>query len=140
MPIAGVVADANVLLSAIVGKSALRVFTEFAIQVHATQFNADEVTEYLPEMAQKYKLPVELVSLQWKLLPVRLHREQHYKAHLPDALAELKNRDPEDAHVLALAKSVGLSIWSNDRDLANVTVECLTTAKLQRVLQDQPKV
>jgi predicted nucleic acid-binding protein len=116
------------------------VFTEFAIQVHATQFNADEVTEYLPEMAQKYKLPVELVSLQWKLLPVRLHREQHYKAHLPDALAELKNRDPEDAHVLALAKSVGLSIWSNDRDLANVTVECLTTAKLQRVLQDQPKV
>ena len=140
MPIAGVVADANVLLSAIVGKSALRVFTEFAIQVHAPQFNADEVTEYLPEMAQKYGLPVELVSLQWKLLPVRLHREEDYKAHLPNALAELKNRDPEDAHVLALAKSVGLSIWSNDRDLANVTVECFTTAKLLRALQDQAKV
>jgi len=140
MPIAGVVADANVLLSAIVGKSALRVFAEFAIQVHASQFNADEVTEYLPEMAQKYGLPVELVSLQWKLLPLRLHREEDYKAHLPDALAELKNRDPEDAHVLALAKSVGLSIWSNDRDLANVTVECFTTAKLLRALQDQAKV
>ena len=140
MPIAGVVADANVLLSAIVGKSALRVFTEFAIQVHASQFNADEVTEYLLEMAQKYGLPVELVSLQWKLLPVRLHREEDYKAHLPNALAELKNRDPEDAHVLALAKSVGLSIWSNDRDLANVTVECFTTAKLLRALQDQAKV
>ena len=140
MPIAGVVADANVLLSAIVGKSALRVFTEFAIQVHASQFNADEVTEYLPEMAQKYGLPVELVSLQWKLLPLRLHREEDYKAHLPNALAELKNRDPEDAHVLALAKSVGLSIWSNDRDLANVTVECFTTAKLLRALQDQAKV
>ena len=140
MPIAGVVADANVLLSAIVGKSALRVFTEFAIQVHASQFNADEVTEYLPEMAQKYGLPVELVSLQWKLLPLRLHREEDYKAHLPDALAGLKNRDPEDAHVLALAKSVGLSIWSNDRDLANVTVECFTTAKLLRALQDQANV
>jgi len=140
MPIAGVVADANVLLSAIVGKSALRVFTEFAIQVHASQFNADEVTEYLPEMAQKYGLPVELVSLQWKLLPVRLHREEDYKAHLPNALAELKNRDPEDAHVLALAKSVGLSIWSNDRDLANVTVKCFTTAKLLRALQDQAKI
>jgi predicted nucleic acid-binding protein len=140
MPIAGVVADANVLLSAIVGKSALRVFTEFAIQVHATQFNVDEVTEYLPEMAQKYRLPVELVSLQWKLLPLRLHREEDYKAYLRDALAELKNRDPEDAHVLALAKSGRLSIWSNDRDLANVTVECLTTAKLLRALQDQAKV
>ena len=140
MPIAGVVADANVLLSAIVGKSALRVFTEFAIQVHASQFNADEVTEYLPEIAQKYRLPVELVSLQWKLLPLRLHREEDYKAYLPDALAELKNRDPEDAHVLALAKTLGLSIWSNDRDLANVSVECLTTAKLLRALQDQSKV
>ena len=140
MPIAGVVADANVLLSAIVGKSAMRVFTEFAIQVHATQFNADEVTEYLPEMAHKYKLPVELVILQWKLLPVRLHREEDYKAYLRGALAELKNRDPEDAHVLALAKSVRLSIWSNDRDLANVTVECLTTAKLRRALQNQAKV
>lgn len=140
MPIVGVVADANVLLSAIVGRSALRVFTEFAIQVHASQFNADEVTEYLPEMAQKYRLPVELVSLQWKLLPLQLYREEDYEAYLRDALAELKNRDPEDAHVLALAKSVGLSIWSNDRDLANVTVECFTTAKLLRALQDQAKV
>ena len=130
MPIAGVVADANVLLSAIVGKSALRVFTEFAIQVHATQFNADEVTEYLPEMAHKYKLPVELVSLQWKLLPLRLHREEDYKAYLPDALAELKNRDPEDAHVLALAKSQSLPMWSNDRDLAKLTVECFHNCKV----------
>ena len=31
MPIAGVVADANVLLSAVVGKAALRVFTEFNV-------------------------------------------------------------------------------------------------------------
>ena len=71
MPISGVVADAIVLLSAIVGKSALRVFTEFGIRVHATQYNADEVTEYLPEMARKYELPVELVRLQWKLLPLQ---------------------------------------------------------------------
>jgi predicted nucleic acid-binding protein len=139
MPIVGVVADANVLLSAIVGKSALRVFTEFGVQVHATNYNADEVIEYLPEMAQKYELPVELVQLQWKLLPVRLHYEEAYKSHLAEALAELKDRDPEDAHVLALAKSQGLPIWSNDRDLAKVTVECLTTAKLLRILQDQLK-
>ena len=97
--------------------------TEFAIQVHASEFNADEATEYLPEMAGKYKLPVELVRLQWKLLPVRLPREEDYKAYLPEALAELKDRDPEDSHVLDLPKSQGLPIWSNDRDLANVTVE-----------------
>jgi predicted nucleic acid-binding protein len=139
MPIVGVVADANVLLSAIVGKSALLVFTEFGIQVHATQCNADEVTEYLPEMAKKYELPAELVRLQWKLLPVRLHPQEDYKSYLPGALVELKNRDPEDAHVLALTKSEGLPIWSNDRDLGHVNAECLTTAKLLRILQDQLK-
>lgn len=86
--------------------------------MHAKQYDADEVTEYLSEMAEKYELPVELVRLQWKLLSVRLHSEQEYKSHLAETLVELKNRDPEDAHVLALAKLQGLPIWSNDRDLA----------------------
>src|SRR5262245_51249297 len=66
MPIASVVADANVLLSAVVGKAALRVFTKFTVTVHVAQFNADEVTEYLPYMASKYELPLELVKMQWK--------------------------------------------------------------------------
>lgn len=51
MPIAGVVADANVLLSAVVGKAALRVSTEFDIIVPVAPFNTDEVAEYLPHMA-----------------------------------------------------------------------------------------
>lgn len=40
MPIEGVVADANVLLSVAVGKVALRVITEFKLEVHVAQFNA----------------------------------------------------------------------------------------------------
>ena len=63
MPIEGVVADANVLLSAVVGKAALRVFTQFHIAVHVTQFNTSEVAEYLPQMARKYGLSVELVEM-----------------------------------------------------------------------------
>lgn len=63
MIIDGVVADANVLLSAVVGKAALRVFTEFSVPIHTSQFNADEVLEYLPVMAHKYDLPIDLVSV-----------------------------------------------------------------------------
>jgi len=37
MRIGAVVADANVLLSAAVGKSALRVFTNFRIEVQASE-------------------------------------------------------------------------------------------------------
>ena len=137
MPIVGVIADANVLLSAAVGKSALRVFTEFAIEVHVSRFNADEVTEYLPEMASKYDLPIELVQLQWKLLPLRFHTEKDYRGHFEEAFAALKDRDPEDAHILALARSLELPIWSHDRDLGGLSVKCYTTAQLLRILQER---
>ncbi|HWN44526.1 MAG TPA: hypothetical protein VNW71_20045 [Thermoanaerobaculia bacterium] len=64
MPIASVVADANVLLSAIIGKAALRVFEEFDLSVHTTQFNRNEVLEYLPRLAGKYRLAQIGVELQ----------------------------------------------------------------------------
>jgi predicted nucleic acid-binding protein len=137
MPIAGVVADANVLLSAVVGKAALRVFTEFGVVVHVAQFNIDEVAEYLPHMARKYRLPVELVEMQWKLFPLRMHIVDDYRSRLPQAIADLKDRDPEDAHALALARSLTLPLWSNDRDLRGLDVACYPTARLLHLLTEQ---
>ena len=134
MPIEGVVADANVLLSAVVGKAALRVITAFDVVVHVAQFNADEVTEYLPLMAAKYNLQIELVEMLWKLLPLRIHPLRAYQPHLSQAIEELKHRDPEDAHALALARSLDLPIWSNDRDFQSVKVACYSTARLLRAL------
>jgi predicted nucleic acid-binding protein len=121
MPFAGVVADANVLLSAVVGKAALRVFTQSDIVVHVAQFNADEVTEY---MTRNHGLQAELVEMQWKLLPLRIHPLGDYRSQLQRAISDLKRRDPEDAHALALARFLALPIWSNDRDLGNLDVEC----------------
>ena len=137
MPIAGVVADANVLLSAVVGKAALRVFTEFNVIVHVAQFNTDEVAEYLPHMAGKYDLPVEFVEMQWKLLPLRIHPVDDYRRRLRKAITDLTGRDPEDAHALALARSLALPVWSNDRDLSGWDVECYTTARLLRLLSEE---
>jgi predicted nucleic acid-binding protein len=128
-----VIADANVLLSA-VGKAALRVFTDFALTVHVTKFNADEVVEYLPVMAAKYRLSEELVEMQWKLLPIQIHPSQVYQHHLDQALTDLAERDPEDAHALALARQLALPLWSNDRDLVGLGVDCYTTARLLATL------
>lgn len=139
MPIEGVVADANVLLSAAVGKAALRVITSFDVVVHIAQFNVDEVAEYLPLMAAKYRLQIELVEMQWKLLPLRIHPLRAYQARLSQAIEDLKNPDPEDAHALALARSLGLPIWTNDRDFQSVKVDCYSTARLLRALSAQPK-
>lgn len=137
MPIAGVVADANVLLSAVIGKAALRVMTEFELAVHASAFNAQEVAEYLPLMAAKYRLPPELVEMQWKLLPIEVHEFEEYRRWFGGARDDLVARDPEDAHALALARCLGLPLWSNDRDLEGHGVDRYTTARLLSVLQRQ---
>jgi len=137
MRIAGVVADANVLLSAAIGKAALRVLTDFAIVVHASRFNCDEVEEYLPALAAKYRLSPELVQMQWSLLPIRVHDEAEYAAHLDHARSRLAARDPDDAHPLALARALGLPLWSNDNDLGGHGVARHTTAKLLAILDAQ---
>jgi len=134
---AGVVADANVLLSAVTGKAAYRVFSEFSLPVHTTLFNTEEVLEYLPRLASKYRLPLEILQLQWKLLPLEVHSRESYREHLEPARQLLLSRDPDDAHPLALARTLSLPLWSNDSDLANVGVDCYTTARLLKVLDEQ---
>jgi predicted nucleic acid-binding protein len=129
----GTVADANVLLSAIVGKAAQRVFSTPDLKVHASGFNAHEVSEYLPRMARKYGLPVDLVELRWRILPLTVHETSEYSGYFEKALADLKDRDPEDAHALALARALGCPLWSNDRHLAKLEVTCYTTARLLKI-------
>ncbi len=135
MPIGAVVGDANVLLSAVIGKAALRVIAEFGVNVHVARFNADEVEEYLPVMAEKYALPEELVALQWRLLPLRIHAVSEYRRQLARARRDLASRDPDDAHALALARALALPLWTNDRDLAGHGVDCLPTARLLKQLE-----
>jgi predicted nucleic acid-binding protein len=134
MPVAAVVGDANVLLSAVIGKAALRVITDFGIAVHVTQFNADEVARYLPVMAEKYSIPEELVQLQWRVLPVQFHAVARYSRYLAKARRDLAQRDPEDAHPLALARALKLPLWTNDHDLEGQGVECWPTARLLKML------
>ncbi len=131
---AGIVADANVLLSAVIGKAASRVFSEFNLPVHTSLFNVEEVLEYLPRLASKYRLSSEFLHLQWELLPLRVHTLENYHEYLEESLRILASRDPEDAHPLALARSLSLPLWSNDSDLTNVGVECYTTARLLKAL------
>lgn len=134
MPFDAVVADANVLLSAIVGKAALRVFVHDSVGIHVAEFNAEEVEEYLPRMADKYGLPVELVRLHWRLLPMTKHGLSGYSRYLGKARKDLRNRDPEDAHALALARALDVPLWTNDRDFEGLGLTVLTTARILKIL------
>ncbi len=78
-----------------------------------------------------------LIEMQWKLLPLRIHSIADYRRRLPQALIDLARRDPEDAHALALARSLSLPIWSNDRDFDDLDVQCYSTARLLRLLAEK---
>ena len=134
MPIDAVVAHANVLLSAAIGKAALRVIVEYSVEVHVTGFNVVEVERYIPRLCEKYSLAKDVVELQWRLLPLKPHLEQEYESNLTWAQRRLAGRDPDDAHPLALAKTLRLPLWSNDSDLQGHGIDCHPTAVLLRKL------
>jgi predicted nucleic acid-binding protein len=135
VPIESVVADANVLLSAVTGRAALKVVTEFGIKIQVARFNAEEVAEYLPELAAKYSISSELLEMHWRVLAIELHDFSEYRHHFARARTELAHRDPEDAHALALARHLAIPLWSNDRDFEHLEIERYPTAKLLAVLK-----
>ncbi len=129
-------ADSNVILSAIIGKAALRVFARAEIEVITTRFNLLEVEEYLPRLASKYGLDERLLLWQLRMLPVVIFSEKHYRSHASEAARILKGRDPEDIHLAALALKEEVPIWSNDKDFEEFPLPVYPTAKLIKILED----
>ncbi len=112
-----VAADANVLLSAVIGKAARRVFEGApGLRVVTTQSTLAEVRRYLPMMAAKYDLNLEKLERDLKLLPLQVFSESHYRSRLAEAGRRLGKRDPDDVALAALALKLEIPIWSNDRD------------------------
>jgi len=132
-------ADANVLLSAAVGKAALRVFTSPGVSVVTCAQVLGEVKEYLPVLGKKYALAPELLQSQFHLLAIEVCPSQDYRDFLAEATRKLHHRDPDDVELLALALAQSIPLWTNDHDFDGCGVECLSTAKLLKML-DTPKL
>ena len=129
-----VAADSNVILSAVVGKAALKVFTRTQVKVVTSTNVLDEVREYLPKMAESYELAVEALEGQFRLLAIEEYERWQFESALSKAERRLGHRDPDDAELLALALKLSVPIWSNDNDFKDTGVECYTTARLLRTL------
>jgi len=129
-----VAADSNVILSAVIGKSALRIFVHPEIEFITTHFNFQEVEEYLPRLASQYGLDVKLLLWQFKMLPLNGFSEKYYKSHLSQAQRFLKDRDPDDTHLAALALKENIPIWSNDRDFEKLSIPVYSTAQFLKIL------
>lgn len=133
-PVAAVAADANVLLSAVLGHAALRVFTQTGVSVLTTRGVLDEVRDYIPEVATQYEILPQALEAQLRLLAVRECEPREFTRTLAAARRAIAKRDPNDVDLLALALAFAIPVWSNDSDFRDAGVEWYTTARLLRRL------
>ncbi|HMD70261.1 MAG TPA: PIN domain-containing protein [Bryobacteraceae bacterium] len=129
-------ADANVLLSALIGGQATRVLRHPAIEeILTTEVTLAEVQEYAGQLALKRRLPVDVVLLAAATLPVTIVPRSVYSSCIAEARKRIGGRDPDDVELLALATQSKIPVWSNDNDFENVGVVWYTTATLLSVLE-----
>jgi predicted nucleic acid-binding protein len=99
-------ADANVLLSVVIGGQAKLILTSPQIdQILTVESILAEVEEYAGLLARKKRLAEDLVLLAVGALPVTLVDRADYAAAIPEATKRIGQRDPDDAELLALALS-----------------------------------
>ena len=134
-PLSKLAADANVILSAIAGKAALRVFLMEGIEIVTTEFNVSEVREYISVIAEKYGFGEEILESQLKLLPLLIYQQKFYADFLDKASKRLAESDEDDKELLALSLKLKVPVWSNDRHFQHSGVEVYTTAKLLKILK-----
>ena len=129
-------ADANVLLSAVIGGRARLVFGHPKVhEILTTEHTFAEVEEYVPVLARKKGLPAAVLILAVAALPVTIVARTGYARKLPLAVRQIGSRDPDDAELLALALQFRIPIWSNDKDFSSARVELFTTEDLLRHLR-----
>lgn len=123
-------ADANVLLSAILGHAAFRAIDEGNVEPVTTLKTLEEVREHLPVFAETSGLDEETLGENLEALGVLAYGPRKYRRRLPAARRLIEARDPDDVDLLALALTLKVPIWTHDRDFEGVGVETCTTAQL----------
>jgi predicted nucleic acid-binding protein len=129
------VADANVLLSAVLGGRARVVLTHPEIDgIFTTEVTHAEVEEYAVVLARKRRLPLDILLLTVATLPVSVVERETYVRTVSRARRLIEKRDPDDVEILALALHLKAPLWSNDNDFRALAIEVYTTAELLRNL------
>jgi predicted nucleic acid-binding protein len=135
------VADANVLLSAVLGGRAKAVLEHPRVtEVFTAEATLAEVQEYAAELAAQKRLSLDIVLMAVATLPVTVVARETYEKSIPEAKRRIGDRDPDDVEILALALHTANPVWSNDNDFESAGVEWFTTAELlARLVRNRPR-
>lgn len=126
-----VVADANVLLSALIGgRAGLVIAAPRGPSCVAAEAVWEEVAEHLPALATRRSLDASVLLAALSVMPVDWHPESVYVSRRTEAERLIAHRDPEDWPTVALALALSLPIWSQDKDLCVTDLPVFTTGEL----------
>lgn len=133
-----VIADANVLLAALIrGRARLILIDPHGPRVLATEAVRQEVMEYAPSLARKRSLDLRDVQAAVAAMPVEWLAADAYSPFREQALERIGHRDPDDWPTVALALSLDLPIWSQDKDLVESGLRVYTTGQLLDALKGE---
>ncbi len=128
-------ADANVLLSAVIGGRARVVLSHPEVEeVLTTASVFAEVEEYAAILGRKKRLTPEALMLAVASLPVSIVARGVYADSMARARRRIGKRDPDDVELLALALHFQVPLWTNDNDFEECGVEWFTTAEVLKRL------
>lgn len=128
-------ADANVLLSALIGGRARLIIASPTIsELLTAESTFSEVEEYALVLARKKHIPADILLLSMAAMPVTVVARSEYASSLRQARRKIGKRDPDDVDILALALHFKIPLWSNDKDFVGTGAELVTTEDLLREL------
>jgi predicted nucleic acid-binding protein len=128
-------ADANVMLSALIGgRARLIIASPKVSEILTTEKTLAEVEEYAVVLARRKRIAQDILLLGLAAMPVTVVSQTGYVKSLPQAHRKIALRDPDDVDILALALQLKIPLWSNDKDFSGTGVEWLTTEDLLRRL------
>jgi predicted nucleic acid-binding protein len=70
-------------------------------------------------------------------MPIEWKASDEYGQFRAEAENRIGRRDPDDWPTVALALSLGLPVWTQDKDLEDAGVEVFTTGDLLDAMRDQ---
>jgi predicted nucleic acid-binding protein len=101
-----------------------------------TEAVAVEIARHIPRLAAKRRLDPALLFAALQVMPVQWTPAADYEDRREEAERRIAARDPDDWPTVALALTLGVPVWSQDKDFTAAGVDVVTTGELLDALRE----
>jgi len=112
---ATIIADANIILSALLGGKSGIILFDARFQFVTTFHTINEVKKYIPRFARTLSVPEDELYAMLAVLPIFVYDDPWYQSGIAEAERIIGHIDAKDVPLLALALQLGVPLWSQDK-------------------------